>query len=496
MSRREHHDDHDSEESFNHQFDAYLASGGASFDFDAGREHYKYQIAIGNDAPNVLGGANARDYFWGLGGNDSISGGRQDDILYGDSGNDVLSGGDGADRGVGGSGNDSVYGGRGDDMVMGGPGNDYLDEGAGHGGLEGGPGNDTLVGGQGPDAFVVEPGSGDDVIRDFTAGPGMFDHLALRNLRWEDLSFLDTSTGVKISWTGGSVLLEGVHKANLAQDDFMFADEPDLPPSSRDAEGPAPERPSPSQEGPQFRAHELPGERFDRIADKALKDGPVQFTFQGDETYQVAVGTNGNDRFSGGAAWDHFFGRDGNDTASGGDGDDILQGDAGNDSLSGGAGADRLDGGMGNDTLAAGAAGDEVMGRDGNDSIDAGAGHDMIEGGRGDDTIAGGTGADAFIVSPDSGFDTILDFEATGEAQGAFDHLALRDIQPQEVSVADTANGAVVTWDTRGNPNPEGGVLLVGVFKADLRQSDFMFIDQPGFVAGISDFGSDYIFPA
>jgi len=39
-------------------------------------------------------------------------------------------------------------------------------------------------------------------------------------------------------------------------------------------------------------------------------------------------------------------------------------------------------------------------------------------------------------------------------------------------------------------------VLLLGVFRADLRQSDFMFIDEPGFVPGISTAGSDWIFPA
>ncbi len=54
--------------------------------------------------------------------------------------------------------------------------------------MEGGPGDDTLVGGAGPDAFVVRPDSGHDVVRDFTAGPGVGDHIALFHLRWEELS--------------------------------------------------------------------------------------------------------------------------------------------------------------------------------------------------------------------------------------------------------------------------------------------------------------------
>ena len=355
-------------------------------------------------------------------------------------------------------------------------------------------GDDTLVGGAGPDAFAVDPTSGNDVIRDFTAGPGMFDHLALRDLRWEDLSFEDTTAGVRVSWAGGSVLLEGVAKSQLAQDDFMFADTPDLPPASRDAAGPAAERPSPSMEGPTFGHRDLPGERFDQAADAALRRGDVSLTFTGDESYQVIVGERQGDALAGDASVDNIFGRDGADTLVGLGGDDVLQGDAGDDRLEGGDGMDRLDGGMGADTLVGGAMVDDVMGMAGADSIDAGAGHDMIEGGMGNDTITGGTGADAFIVDPDSGFDVITDMEVRGEAQGAFDHLALRDIRPDQVTVVDQTEGAFVSWNTDRDADAEGGVLLQGVFRADLRQSDFMFVDAPGFVAGISETGSDWIF--
>ena len=37
---------------------------------------------------------------------------------------------------------------------------------------------------------------------------------------------------------------------------------------------------------------------------------------------------------------------------------------------------------------------------------------------------------------------------------------------------------------------------LLGVARDELRQSDFMFIDERGFVPGISTAGSDWIFPA
>ena len=329
----------------------YMAADGFTFDFRAGRERYDYQVSVGDAGRDVLGGRGDRDHFWGLDGDDQLSGTRQNDVLYGDQGRDTLSGGDGADRLTGGSGGDRLYGGKAADALMAGAGADYLDEGAGHGDLNGGMGDDTLVGGAGPDAFAVDPTSGNDVIRDFTAGPGMFDHLALRDLRWEDLTFEETTAGVRVSWQGGSVLLEGVAKPQLAQDDFMFADAPDLPPASRDATAPAAERPSPSVEGPTFGHRDLPGERFDQAADAALRDGDVSLAFTGDEAYQVIVGERQGDALTGGASVDNIFGRDGADTLIGLGGDDVLQADAGDDQLEGGDGMDRLDGGKGADTL-------------------------------------------------------------------------------------------------------------------------------------------------
>lgn len=474
----------------------FIARGGLSFDFDAGSVPYDYQIAIGSAAADTLVAGAHRDHFWGLAGDDRIRTGAQADALFGDSGADVLVGGDGDDRMYAGIGDDHLYGGARGDALMGGDGDDFLDEGAGHGDLDGGPGNDTLVGGRGADAFAVGPHSGDDVIEDFTAGPGMFDHLALHELEWEDLSFENTEAGVRISWDGGSVLLQGVRQADLAQDDFMFAESPDLPPAAREPEGPGEERPTMSTDGPTFEDQGLPREMLDRFADAKLRHAAdFRFSFQGDERYQVVVGTMNGDVLTGDEAWDQLFGRDGSDTLQGMGGDDILQGDAGKDALDGGDGSDKLDGGAGDDTLSGGAAPDALMGGDGADVLDAGADHDMLHGGMGDDILTGGTGADAFIVDPHGGRDVVLDFEASGPAQGAFDHIALVDILPGQVSVTDAAAGALVNWDTDGDATANGSILLRGVAKADLRQSDFMFNTEPGFVEGISTVGSWYIFP-
>lgn len=476
--------------------DQYLNREGLSFRFDAGQAPYDYQVAIGSRGDDTLSGAGERDYIWGMQGSDRIATGDENDVIYGGPGSDVATAGMGEDLLVGGAGNDSLYGGDEGDTLRGGEGDDLLDEGAGHGDLDGGAGNDTLVGGQGADAFMVMPGMGDDVIKDFTAGPGMFDHLAIMGLRWEDLGFADTASGVRISVEGGSVLLEGVYKADLAQDDFMFAEEPDLPPGSRDPEGPTPERPSPSSDGPVISGGREPGKAFGNFAEAQMRNREFGFTFADEETYSVGVGTMESDTIEGAEAWDHLFGRDGDDVLSGAGGDDILQGDAGKDRLSGGAGRDRLDGGEGQDELDGGDEEDNLMGAGGSDTLRAGAGHDMLDGGMGDDVLEGGSGADAFIVMPDSGNDVVLDFEATGEAQGAFDHIAFVDILPEQVRVTDTAQGALVWWDINGDTAADGSILLQGVPLADLRQSDFMFNEEPAFVVGVSDVGSWYVFPA
>jgi Ca2+-binding RTX toxin-like protein len=286
------------------------------------------------------------------------------------------------------------------------------------------------------------------------------------------------------------VLLDGVQKTDLAQDDFMFANEPDLPPGERSPEGPTAERTTMSEPGPEIEGgpQDAPAHRGAGRAEHG--DGrPLDF-----DRYSVFVGTNRGDSFEGDAAWDNVFGRGSRDRLLGGEGDDILQGDGGPDRLEGGPGADRLGGGKGNDRLAGGDQADELMGGDGKDELDEGPGHGMLEGGRGDDLLTGGTGADAFIVAPDSGNDTVTDLEVSGLAQGAFDHIALRDIMPEDVSVTDTEDGALVAWDVDHDGETEGSVLLAGVAKSDLRQSVFMFVSAPGFVEGISDFGSWYVF--
>ena len=114
--------------------------------------------------------------YYGKGGDDRLSGGRDDDWLYGGTGDDILWGGPGRDRLYGGPGNDYLYGGPGRDRLYGGPGSDYLDGGPGRDRLYGGPGNDYLDGGPGNDVLAGGEGS------DFMMGDGGRDTYILPNI--------------------------------------------------------------------------------------------------------------------------------------------------------------------------------------------------------------------------------------------------------------------------------------------------------------------------
>ncbi|KMO33093.1 calcium-binding protein [Methylobacterium variabile] len=452
-----------------------------------------YRLYIGGHGSDAYSGTGRMDIAFGRNGSDYLSGRGQDDDLQGGKGSDVLLGGDGMNHLDGGKGNDVLIAGGAADALRGAEGNDYLDEGGGHGDLEGGPGNDVLTGGPGGDAFVVSPDSGDDVLTDFSAGPGMLDHLAVRGLDPEDLRFEDTFAGVKIGWDvaggEGSVLLAGVRKTDLAQDDFMFTDDRMvIQPTSADADHVT-------------AVSYAKDEGFNLGAPNPGGDTGSEDTFRFDE-FNVREGSGQADTFQGTGDRDYYFGLGGNDRLSGRAGDDDLRGDAGNDVLDGGAGQDDLRGGAGSDRLYGGDQADNVMGEDGDDKLFAGAGHDMIEGGKGNDELNGGDGADAFIVGPDTGNDVVTGgFDA---GPGAFDHIALRDILPGQVTVADGVSahddghtGVLVSWTTAEG---SGSIFLEGLTKSQMAQDDFMFNADDGREGGfvndpaITSAGSQYIF--
>lgn len=423
-----------------------------------------YSLYIGNQKSNQLPGADDQmNIAFGRGGNDQLIGGAADDELVGGAGNDILLGAAGANHLVGGKGADYLLGGDQPDTLMGGNGNDILNEGGGHGDLDGGRGNDVLTGGAGADAFAISPDSGNDIITDFRAGPGIFDHLAVMDIEPEQFRFRDTNQGVLISWDtsqgDGSVLLQGVYKIDLAQNDFMFTDDRYLiTPTSADANS--------------VTAEHFARNEGNEAAPSSHENNRGDFQRSFDENH-VKFGSEGADVFQATAKNDSYFGLGGNDRLYGGAGDDHLAGDGGNDLLDGGAGRDDLRGGDGEDSLYGGALADNLVGGAGNDYLSAGAGHDMIEGGPGDDLLNGGDGADAFMVSHGSGNDVVV--AGFDPGPGAFDHVAFMDVLPGEVTVADAASthgdnhtGVLVSWS-------DGSIFLEGINKTQLAQDDFMF---------------------
>ncbi|MEP6580423.1 FG-GAP-like repeat-containing protein [Microcoleus vaginatus GB2-A3] len=122
----------------------------------------------------------------------------------------------------------------------------------------------------------------------------------------------------------------------------------------------------------------------------------------GSNSPQAILGTNGDDILTGDS---------GNNVLMGMRGNDSLDGGIGNDSVFGGKGSDTILGSSGDDALLAGRGADILNGDDGNDILYGGKGDDLLNGGLGIDTLIGGMGVDKFLLSTNSGTDTITDFE-------------------------------------------------------------------------------------
>lgn len=115
-------------------------------------------------------------------------------------------------------------------IVRGSVGNDRIVAGGGDDRLYGETGDDVLGGGKGSDSFYFIGHSqkgdiwGDDVITDFTPDRDQLVFQSYAADAFEDLSITDTDSGVLIRTAGSesSVLLAGVHSADLHPADFTF----------------------------------------------------------------------------------------------------------------------------------------------------------------------------------------------------------------------------------------------------------------------------------
>jgi Ca2+-binding RTX toxin-like protein len=185
-------------------------------------------LLVGEAGHDLLIGGTGNDRMAGDEGDDRLGGGQGNDLLEGGTGDDALFGEDGEDTLIGGDGNDGLSGGLGKDMLDGGTGSDGLYGEDGDDLLIGGSGNDLLIGGAGFDVFLFSRNFGGDKIRDFAAGTGLGDQIALdRALATNVSAVLDhavqagSDTVIRFD-ANNFIVLENVAKASLAADDFVF----------------------------------------------------------------------------------------------------------------------------------------------------------------------------------------------------------------------------------------------------------------------------------
>jgi Ca2+-binding RTX toxin-like protein len=269
------------------------------------------------------------DYYYGLGGADSIRAGGGADTVYGGTGNDTLDGGVGDDDIYGGVGNDSLIGDAGNDDLFGGTGNDTIDGGSGNDTIEGGAGNDTLTGGAGFDYLSFASTTGNVTV----------------NLTAATVSGTATGTDSISGFEGvlggyGNDSITGSGAANRivggAGNDTINAGGGDD-----------------TVEGGLGNDSLVGGAGVDLLSYRAATTGV---------NVNLATGTatgEGTDTIS---QFENLTGSSFNDTLTGNDGANLIDGDVGNDVISAGDGADTVFGGSGSDTISGGGGADLLYG--------------------------------------------------------------------------------------------------------------------------------------
>lgn len=288
-------------------------------------------------------------------------------VYYGLAGNDTLTGAGGGDTLYGGDGDDYLYGNNGNDILNGGSGNDYLSGGAGNDGLYGGAGNDILQGGAGDDFYVFNAGDGQDTIYE-TGGTDTLEFGM--NINPEDIKVN------RVSRTSGNathydliLTINGTADKVTVESYFGYS----------------------TWNG----TYTSPGQQIEEIR---FADSTVWTETTIYDKLRNVTGTEGSDTIQ---AYDSvnvaFYGLGGEDSLSGGAGDDYLDGGTGDDYLAGLDGHDTLVGGLGNDYLAGGS---------GNDNLTGGTGDDTLLGGSGNDVYVFAPGDGQDVIGDTSGTDT------------------------------------------------------------------------------------------
>jgi Ca2+-binding RTX toxin-like protein len=486
-------------------------------------------------------------------------------VSNGDAGNDTIKGyNDGGNRIYGLGGNDSLTGGAQADLIDGGEGDDTLSGGEGDDTLTGGSGHDTLYGGDGNDTYVFRAGSGIDRIYDYgNNSPGNGDVVLFSGLGWTDLTALERKGndlvmkfGAKDQLIVGSNFRDDFSDVNFRVEQFKFSDGVVWD----DAEIKARVVNSGDAGNDTITGYNDGGNRIYGLdGNDSLTGGAQADLIDGGEGDDILYGGGGDDTLTGGSGHDTLHGGDGDDTylfgagseidtiydydSSPGNNDVVLfsglastdltalerkgndlvmkfgakdqlivgstfavnfyggnsrveqfkfsdgvvwddaaikarvvsNGDAGNDTITGyNDGGNRIYGLDGNDGLTGGALADLIDGGEGDDTLSGGEGDDTLTGGSGHDTLYGGDGNDTYLFGAGSEIDTIYDYDSSpGNSDVVlFSGLASTDLTALERKGDDL----VMKFDTK-DQLIVGSTFAVNVYGGNYRVEQFKFSD-------------------
>ena len=348
-------------------------------------------------------------------------------LISGSDSNDLLEGYGSADELDGAGGNDTLIGNDGADVLRGGSGADQMSGGQGDDELDGGAGNDTLSGGAGNNFYILEQGTGSDVvIRTFD------DLLAAR-----DTVLVPFEVGVEnvdVRREGADIVfqikgsMDSIRFKGVMLTDGLF-----------------------NNYGFQYGAAGGATVTLDQLREALLHGG---------FTDDVLTGYASDDRMSGGDGNDMLDGAGGIDTLEGGQGDDTFLVDSTQDQVIEAAGQGHdlvlasasytLSENLEDLTLDEGAYGafatgnalnNLITGNSSSNVLDGGSGVDTLVGGQGNDTYVLDTLADVIIEEVDGGFDTI-------ETSLSFSLVALPELESIQLT---GQNDATAIGNDQGN---------------------------------------------
>ncbi len=385
--------------------------GGNGSSAPVGSEKQKDAL-FGNAGEDFLFGNEGSDTLCAGQNNDIVFAGKDDDLAYGDKGDDTLLGEQGNDTLIGATGNPDIDDASGRDVLFGGEGDDELYGNGGEDSLVGGEGSDRARGGKGEDRIWGENGNdtlSGDIGNDIILG-GSGSNAPVGNEIERDLLYGNQGNDTLFANEGSDTVFAGKDSDMVfagKDDDFIFGDI-----------------------GSDTLLGELGNDTLiGGTSDAAVSDEGGDDVLFGGEGDDYLDGGTGNDTLSGGTGKNTLYGGEGNDRVAsesgtsiifGGAGDDSICAGEGDDTVSGGTGSDRICASGGNDSVFGNEGADKIKGVDGNDTLFGGkdsdtlsgcAGDDWLFGEKGDDILKGGSGSDRFVLAPNSGTDTILDFK-------------------------------------------------------------------------------------